>query len=130
MPLNLMDMLTKTPKFLGKFNDNPANIESIDKRYLGKLPKKAIELMKWLLKLDPCERPSCADALAHPYFEGFEYVKQEVVKTKLVTKIQPSIEKGKKILIMVNSKPEGRKSPPKVSKEYHKSKIDPSTYLM
>ena len=44
--------------------------ETIERRYLGKLSKKALSFMKGLLKMDPNERLTCSQALMHPYFEG------------------------------------------------------------
>lgn len=40
-------------------------------RYLGKLPQKAIGLVKGLLRMDPKERFTCLDALKHPYFADY-----------------------------------------------------------
>jgi cyclin-dependent kinase-like len=43
--------------------------ETIERRYLGKLPRKAIGFVKGLLKMDPEERLTVTDALRNPYFE-------------------------------------------------------------
>ena len=43
--------------------------ETIERRYLGKLPRKAIGFVKALLKMDPHERITVQDCLRHPYFE-------------------------------------------------------------
>lgn len=37
--------------------------ETIEKRYLGKLSKKALQFMKGLLKLDPKERMTSYEAI-------------------------------------------------------------------
>jgi cyclin-dependent kinase-like len=44
--------------------------ETLEKRYLGKLSKKALSFLKGLLKMDPDERLSASKALEHPYFDG------------------------------------------------------------
>jgi cyclin-dependent kinase-like len=44
--------------------------ETLERRYLGKISKKALSFMKALLKLDPNERLTSKEALNHPYFEG------------------------------------------------------------
>ena len=44
--------------------------ETLEKRYLGKLSKKALMLMKALLKLDPNERITGEQALEFPYFDN------------------------------------------------------------
>jgi cyclin-dependent kinase-like len=43
--------------------------ETIERRYLGKLPRKAIGFVKGLLKMDTEERMTVSEALRHPYFE-------------------------------------------------------------
>lgn len=46
------------------------NLETIDKRYLGKLSPKALNFLKQLLKMNPADRLTAIDALKHPYFDG------------------------------------------------------------
>ena len=46
------------------------NLETIDKRYLGKLSPKALNFLKQLLKMNPADRLTAFDALKHPYFDG------------------------------------------------------------
>jgi len=46
------------------------NLDTIDKRYLGKLPPKAVHFLKQLLKMNPADRLTAIDALKHPYFDG------------------------------------------------------------
>ena len=41
------------------------------------MSKKAISFMKALLKLNPNERLTAAEALRHPYFEGLHEFDQE-----------------------------------------------------
>ncbi len=44
--------------------------ELLERRYLGKLSKKALSFMKSILKMDPKERLTSKQAVEHPYFEG------------------------------------------------------------
>jgi len=44
--------------------------ETLERRYLGKITKKALSFMKALLKFEPEERLSAKEALNHPYFDG------------------------------------------------------------
>jgi cyclin-dependent kinase-like len=44
--------------------------ETLDKRFLGKLSKKALSLLKSLLKMDPDERINAIKVIEHPYFDG------------------------------------------------------------
>ena len=43
--------------------------ESIERKYLGKLSKKALNFIKSMLKMDAKERITVNDALNHPYFD-------------------------------------------------------------
>ena len=52
--------------------------ETLEKRYLGKLSKKALAFMKSLLKLDPKERPTATQALANPYFDNLKNKQTEI----------------------------------------------------
>ena len=57
----------------------------MEKRYLGKMSKRAVQFMKDILKLDPKDRLSTIEALRHPYFKGLNeefLVKKE--KNKIV----------------------------------------------
>lgn len=42
--------------------------ESIDRRYLGKMDKLGLDLLKKMLRMDPSERITPEQALSHPYF--------------------------------------------------------------
>lgn len=44
--------------------------ETLEKKYVSKMSAKALSLMNGMLRMDPEERFSALDALAHPYFEG------------------------------------------------------------
>jgi cyclin-dependent kinase-like len=43
--------------------------ETIERKYLGKLSKKALNFMKSLLKMDPKDRMTVQEALKHPLFD-------------------------------------------------------------
>lgn len=59
------------PRFIGyKFPESINNPESLDKRYIGKLSKKALSILKGMLEMDPRDRYSAVDCLADPYFDG------------------------------------------------------------
>lgn len=44
--------------------------DTLEKRYVGKLSSKALNLMAGMLKMDPTDRLSAIECLSHPYFEG------------------------------------------------------------
>lgn len=65
-----MEMFKKNPRYVGiKFPDL-GKPETLERRYLGKISKKALSFMKSLLKFLPEERISASEALNHPYFDG------------------------------------------------------------
>ena len=59
------------PRFIGyKFPESINKPETLEKRYIGKLSKKALNLMKGMLEMDPNERYNALECLADPYFDG------------------------------------------------------------
>jgi cyclin-dependent kinase-like len=60
------EMFLKNPRFLGMKFPEITKPETIERRYLGKLSKKALNFMKSLLKMNPDERLSTKEALSHP----------------------------------------------------------------
>ena len=72
----MMEQFIKNPRYVGfnlikgiKFPDL-GKPETLERRYLGRISKKALSFMKALLKLDPQERLSAKESLNHPYFDG------------------------------------------------------------
>lgn len=83
---NEIDQLAKIQKLIGPLTNDQQksaltnrrfknlkienkNIDSLDKRFLGKVSKKELGFMKAILKMDPKERLSCKEALFHGYFD-------------------------------------------------------------
>ena len=60
----------KNPRFIGTKFPQINTLETIDKRYLGKFTPKGLSFLKQLLKMNPSERLTAQEALAHPYFDG------------------------------------------------------------
>jgi len=65
-----MEMFQKNPRFIGMRFPEMNRPETLEKKYLGKLSKKALAFMKQCLKMDPADRLTATEALNHPYFEG------------------------------------------------------------
>ena len=73
-----VDMFYSNPLFNGKNLLNVTKPETIEKKYLGKLSKKAISFLKGLLNLDPKKRLNGNNVFKHPYFE--KLVEQDIKK--------------------------------------------------
>ena len=59
------------PRFIGyKFPESINKPDTLEKRYIGKLSKKALNLVKGMLEMDPSSRYTALDCLADPYFDG------------------------------------------------------------
>jgi cyclin-dependent kinase-like len=65
-----MEMFQKNPRFIGMKFPDMNKPETLEKKYLGKLSKKALAFMKACLKMDPAQRINAGEALQHPYFDG------------------------------------------------------------
>ena len=74
--------------------------ETLERRYLGKIQKKALQFMKALLKLDPSERLCSKGALNHCYFDGlreqeqhnFGSSKEQQIQAYKTTMFTPTIK--------------------------------------
>jgi len=70
--------------------------ETLERRYIGKMSKRAMSFLKGLLIMDPNQRFTTTDALLHPYFERLraqdpEYANiKERVKSSVNNKISES----------------------------------------
>ena len=62
----------KSQRFIGLKFPEITKHETLEKRYLGKINKTGLNLMKNLLSMDPLERITAAEALKHPYFEDLQ----------------------------------------------------------
>lgn len=60
----------KNPRFVGLKFPDISKYETLEKRYAGKLSKKALNLMSGLLRMNPGERMTVSEAINHPYFHG------------------------------------------------------------
>ena len=62
------EVFQKNPRFVGLKFPEMTRAETLEKRYLGKLTREAVNFMKALLKMDPSQRMTASEALLHPYF--------------------------------------------------------------
>lgn len=71
----------KNPRFLGLKFPEIGRPEALEKRYMGKLSRTALNFMKSLLKLDSRQRLTAAETLQHPYFESIRHMEGERPQT-------------------------------------------------
>ena len=88
------ESFSKNPRFVGlKFpNDisREGNKDSLEKRYTGKLSRKALSLMQGLLKMDPSERLTGEQALFHEYFDD---VREPELEHELNQLVAPNVQR-------------------------------------
>lgn len=65
------EMFSKNPHFSGYNLPEVTKPETLERRYMGKLSKHAINFMKQLLNPDPKLRLKGEDIFKHPYFENY-----------------------------------------------------------
>ena len=81
LPDELVDMFYRNPIYEGKELIHVSKVESLERRYLGKLGPTAIDFMKGLLQLDPKKRLNSDTVFKHKYFACF--MKDEKEKEKI-----------------------------------------------
>ena len=67
-PQEQVDKFYSNPLFHGKNLLNVPKPETLERKYLGKLSKQAINFLKGLLELDPKKRLNGTTVFQHPYF--------------------------------------------------------------
>eukprot|EP00003_Mantamonas_plastica_P019213 TRINITY_DN3146_c0_g1_i3.p1 TRINITY_DN3146_c0_g1~~TRINITY_DN3146_c0_g1_i3.p1 ORF type:complete len:604 (+),score=185.96 TRINITY_DN3146_c0_g1_i3:781-2592(+) len=65
-----LEMFLRNPRFVGLKFPDMSKPETLQRKYLGKLSKRALSLMNGLLQMDPKKRLTAEECLEHPYFEG------------------------------------------------------------
>ncbi|CAN0215023.1 unnamed protein product, partial [Discosporangium mesarthrocarpum] len=64
-----MQLFLKNPRFVGLKFPDMSRPETLQKRFMGKLGKRAMAFMKGTLAMDPTARVSSREAVLHPLFE-------------------------------------------------------------
>ena len=67
-----VEMFMANPRYAGLKFPDMTKPETLQKKYMGKIQKRALNLMKILLNMDPADRPTSTQCLSNPYFEGLE----------------------------------------------------------
>lgn len=66
------ELFMMNARFAGLKFPDMSRPETLQKKYVGKLSKRALSIMKALLSMEPSERPSSEQCLQHPYFENLD----------------------------------------------------------
>ena len=90
LPIQFTEMFYENPIFQGKDLLFVDKIESLDKRYLGKISKDAIDFMKQLLRIDPSKRLNGDTVFKHKYYE--DYLDNHTSNTTIIHKIELEIK--------------------------------------
>lgn len=70
LPSNLQEKFDENPRFVGFKFPELSKPETLEKKYVGKMSSKAINLMSGMLSMEPLKRLNAIECLAHPYFDG------------------------------------------------------------
>lgn len=67
-----LELFMSNNRFAGLKFPDMSKPETLQKKYVGKMSKKAINFMKSMLSMEPLDRPSASDCLDNPYFDGVD----------------------------------------------------------
>lgn len=86
-----MESFNKNPRFVGLKFPEITKPETLEKRYMTSLSKKALQLMIGLLQLDPADRLTGEQALRHAYFDDIREPEVEEELSGLIAPVQRPI---------------------------------------
>ena len=67
-----LELFMSNPRFAGLKFPDMSRPETLQKKYMGKLSKRALSFMKIMLSMEPLERPNTAMCLTNAYFDTLE----------------------------------------------------------
>jgi cyclin-dependent kinase-like len=86
-----------TPEQQESFNSNPrfnglkfpdlTKPETLEKRYMSSLSKKALSLMVGLLSMDPAYRLTGEQALQHPWFDDIRNPEEDAILLNMIATV-------------------------------------------
>ena len=79
------------PRFNGLKFPDVSKPETLEKRYMSSLSKKALSLMVGLLKMDPAERLTGEQALQHPWFDDIGNPEEDANLLNMIATLQRPI---------------------------------------
>ena len=69
-----VEIFMANPRFSGLKFPDMSKPETLQKKYMGKLSKRALSFLNTLLSMDPSDRPSSSQCQQNAYFEGLEAI--------------------------------------------------------
>ncbi|OQR91819.1 hypothetical protein ACHHYP_04344 [Achlya hypogyna] len=84
-----MDLFLANPRFAGLKFPDMTRPDTLQKRFVGKVPKRAMAFLRGTVQLGPDERMTAAECVAHPYFEGLEKEVVEDAGNQAMTPVKP-----------------------------------------
>ena len=86
-----LESFRKNPRFNGLKFPDISKPETLEKRYMSSLSKKALNLMSGLLKMDPAERLTGEQALQHPWFDDIRNQQDDYELLNMIATMQRPI---------------------------------------
>ena len=66
------DLFLRNPRFAGLKFPDMSHPETLQKKYISVLSKRALGFCRSLMQMDPKDRMTCQECLEHNYFEGLK----------------------------------------------------------
>ncbi len=64
------DLFLRNPRFAGLKFPDMSRPETLQKKYVGVLSKRALNFCRSIMQMDPADRLSCSECIGHNFFEG------------------------------------------------------------
>lgn len=84
-----MEMFLRNPRFLGIQFPDVSRPETLEKRYMRRMPKQQMQLLKAVLVMEPRRRLTAKDAQRMPWFEGIKLPRSLRPPSQSQSRIRP-----------------------------------------
>ncbi len=83
-----LELFMANPRFAGLKFPDMSKPETLQKKYVGKLSKRALTFLKGLLTMEPTSRTTTVGCLQNPYFEGMDVSQPQLTNQTIQTPIK------------------------------------------